>query len=111
MARDEWRIPAPSQNGTGRGFAIRPSPFVIRLYSGPAFQGGHFMVTRVGINGFGRIGRQVCRAILEQHPDALEVVAVNDLADTKTNAHLFKYDTNYGAYPGKVEQGERALLV
>jgi glyceraldehyde 3-phosphate dehydrogenase len=69
------------------------------------------MATRVGINGFGRIGRQVCRAILEQHADELEVVAVNDLADTKTNAHLFKYDTNYGAYPGKVERGERALLV
>ena len=60
------------------------------------------MATKVAINGFGRIGRQVVRAAIERHPDSLEVVAVNDLADTKTNAHLFKYDTNYGRYPGEV---------
>ncbi|MCH8939981.1 MAG: type I glyceraldehyde-3-phosphate dehydrogenase, partial [Chloroflexi bacterium] len=60
------------------------------------------MTTRIGINGFGRIGRQVLRATLERHPDELEVVAVNDLADDHTNAHLFKYDTNYGIYPGEV---------
>jgi len=60
------------------------------------------MVTRIGINGFGRIGRQVLRATLERHSDKLEVVAVNDLSDSKTNAHLFKYDTNYGVYPGEV---------
>src|SRR5438552_890272 len=69
------------------------------------------MPTRVGINGFGRIGRQVYRAIHEQHAGELEVVAVNDLADTKTNAHLLKYDTNYGQFPGKVEPGEGALVV
>ena len=56
------------------------------------------MVTRIGINGFGRIGRQVLRATLERHPDELEVVAVNDLTDDQTNAHLFKYDTNYGRF-------------
>jgi glyceraldehyde 3-phosphate dehydrogenase len=61
------------------------------------------MATRVGINGFGRIGRQVLRAIKERHPDTLQVVAVNDLTDTETNAHLFKYDSNYGIYPGTVE--------
>ncbi len=60
------------------------------------------MTTRIGINGFGRIGRQVLRATIERHPDELEVVAVNDLADDHTNAHLFKYDTNYGIYPGEV---------
>ena len=60
------------------------------------------MITRIGINGFGRIGRQVLRATIERHPDELEVVAVNDLADDHTNAHLFKYDTNYGIYPGEV---------
>lgn len=49
------------------------------------------MATKVGINGFGRIGRQVLKAIKERHPDTLEVVAVNDLFDAKTNAHLFKY--------------------
>ncbi len=69
------------------------------------------MATRVGINGFGRIGRQVLRAILERHPDKIEVAAVNDLTDAKTNAHLFKYDSNYGVYPGKVEATENGLAV
>ena len=48
------------------------------------------MPTKIGINGFGRIGRQVLRAIRERHPETLEVVAINDLTDTKTNAHMFK---------------------
>ena len=61
------------------------------------------MTTRVGINGFGRIGRQVLRAILERHPETLSVAAVNVLTDAKTNAHLFKYDSTYGRYPGSVE--------
>ena len=69
------------------------------------------MTTRVGINGFGRIGRQVLRATRERHPDALEVVAVNDLTDTQTNAHLFKYDSNYGAYPGTVEAREDSIVI
>jgi glyceraldehyde 3-phosphate dehydrogenase len=69
------------------------------------------MATRIGINGFGRIGRQVLRAIKERHPDKLEVVAINDLVDTKTNAHLLKYDSNYGRYPGTVEVGEGGLIV
>ena len=69
------------------------------------------MATRVGINGFGRIGRQVLRAILERHPEKIEVAAVNDLTDAKTNAHLFKYDSNYGVYPGKVEATENGLAV
>ncbi len=50
------------------------------------------MATRVGSNGFGRIGRQSMKAILERHSHELEVVAINDLTDTKTNAHLLKYD-------------------
>ena len=69
------------------------------------------MVTRVGINGFGRIGRQVLRAILERHPGKIEVAAVNDLTDPKTNAHLFKYDSNYGVYPGKVEATQDGISV
>ena len=69
------------------------------------------MATRIGINGFGRIGRQVLRATMERHPDKLEVVAVNDLTDTKTNAHLFKYDTNYGIYPGSVEAKDDGLVI
>ncbi|MSQ14938.1 MAG: type I glyceraldehyde-3-phosphate dehydrogenase [Dehalococcoidia bacterium] len=69
------------------------------------------MVTKIGINGFGRIGRQVTRAIMEQHPNDLSVVAVNDLTDAKTNAHLFKYDSNYGRYPGEVKPTEDGVSV
>jgi glyceraldehyde 3-phosphate dehydrogenase len=69
------------------------------------------MATRVGINGFGRIGRLVTRATLALHPDKLEVVAVNDLTDAKTNAHLFKYDTNFGVYPGQVEANNSDLMI
>ena len=61
------------------------------------------MATKIGINGFGRIGRQVLKAITERYPGELEVVAINDLFDSKTNAHLLKYDSNYGIFPGTVE--------
>ncbi len=57
---------------------------------------------RVAINGFGRIGRLVFRTLAQRHPE-LEVVAINDLTDATTNAHLLKYDSNYGGYPGTVE--------
>jgi glyceraldehyde 3-phosphate dehydrogenase (phosphorylating) len=67
--------------------------------------------TRIGINGFGRIGRQTLKAILERHPDSLEVVAINDLAPTATNAHLFKYDSTYGRFPGEVTAGEGVITV
>jgi glyceraldehyde 3-phosphate dehydrogenase len=69
------------------------------------------MAVRVGINGFGRIGRQVLKAIKERYPEELEVVAVNDLFDAHTNAHLFKYDSNYGIYPGSVEVSEGDLVI
>src|SRR5207237_8260699 len=69
------------------------------------------MTTRVGINGFGRIGRQSLKAILERHPHELEVVAVNDLTDTKTNAHLLKYDSTYGHFPGEIEATADSLIV
>jgi len=69
------------------------------------------MAVRIGINGFGRIGRLTLRAIRKYYPDKLEVVAVNDLANTKTNAHLLKWDSNYGKYPGTVEAGEGNLVV
>ncbi|MDR2197993.1 MAG: type I glyceraldehyde-3-phosphate dehydrogenase [Deltaproteobacteria bacterium] len=61
------------------------------------------MTVNVGINGFGRIGRQVLKAIVERHPGKLKVVAVNDLWDVKTNSHLLKYDSNYGRFRGTVE--------
>jgi glyceraldehyde 3-phosphate dehydrogenase len=67
--------------------------------------------TRIGINGFGRIGRQVLKAVMERHPDELEVVAVNDLTDTKTNAHMFKYDTNYGVSTSKIEATDDAIII
>ncbi|MHB0869968.1 MAG: type I glyceraldehyde-3-phosphate dehydrogenase, partial [Chloroflexota bacterium] len=69
------------------------------------------MAVKIGINGFGRIGRQSMRAIMERHPGQLEVVAVNDLTDTATNAHLFKYDSTYGVFPGEVKAEENALTV
>ncbi len=69
------------------------------------------MTTRVAINGFGRIGRLSLRAILERHPDRLSVVAVNDLAGVEISAHLLKYDTNYGMYPGEVTAGEGVIEV
>ena len=69
------------------------------------------MTTRIGINGFGRIGRQSMKAILERHPHDLEVVAINDLTDTNTNAHLLKYDSTYGRFPGEVEATEDSLVV
>lgn len=69
------------------------------------------MAIKIGINGFGRIGRQVLKAINERHPDALEVVAVNDLADPQANAHLLKYDSTYGIYPASVEVKGDSILV
>jgi len=69
------------------------------------------MATRVGINGFGRIGRQSLKAMLERHPRDLEVVALNDLTDTETNAHLLKYDSTYGHFPGEIETTPDALIV
>lgn len=69
------------------------------------------MTTKIGINGFGRIGRLALKAINERCDGKLEVVAVNDLTDAKTNAHLFKYDSNYGIYPGKVEAKEDSIIV
>ncbi len=68
------------------------------------------MSTKVAINGFGRIGRQSLKAMMENHPD-LEVVAINDLVDTHTNAHLFKYDSNYGPFQGTVEADGDYLVI
>ena len=67
--------------------------------------------TKVGINGFGRIGRQVLRAIRERVSETVEVVAVNGLTDSETNAHLFKYDSSYGPYAGTVEVMNGDLVI
>ena len=69
------------------------------------------MKTKIGINGFGRIGRLTLRAMNQYHKDKLEVVAINDLADTKTNAHLLKWDSTYGRYPGEVAAKDDAIIV
>jgi len=69
------------------------------------------MKTRIGINGFGRIGRLTLRAINQYQKDKLEVVAINDLTDTKTNAHLLKWDSVYGRYPGEVGAKDDAIIV
>ena len=68
------------------------------------------MTVRVGINGFGRIGRQSLKALIERAPD-IEVVAVNDLVDVPMNALLFKHDSTYGAYPGEVSHTDDAIVV
>ena len=69
------------------------------------------MTTRIGINGFGRIGRQVLKAIRDYYPQTLEVVAFNDIGDLKTMAHLLKYDSNYGRFNGEVKVGEDGLII
>src|SRR5262249_60962136 len=60
------------------------------------------MATKVGINGFGRIGRQVYKAIRERYDKELDVVAVNDIGRIEIMTHLLKYDSNYGRFPGEV---------
>jgi glyceraldehyde 3-phosphate dehydrogenase len=69
------------------------------------------MAIRIGINGFGRIGRLTLRAIKQHYGGKLEVVAINDLTDTKTNAHLLKWDSSYGPYPGTVQATEDAIII
>ena len=68
------------------------------------------MGTRVAINGFGRIGRQSLKAMIENHPE-LEIVAINDLTSADTNAHLFKYDSNYGVFQGDVKAEDGHLFI
>lgn len=69
------------------------------------------MKARIAINGLGRSGRQALKAILQTYPNALEVVAVNDIGDPKTMAWLFAHDSNYGTYPGTVEvQGDKMVV-
>jgi glyceraldehyde 3-phosphate dehydrogenase len=69
------------------------------------------MTTKVGINGFGRIGRQVLKAMRDYYPDTLELVAFNDIGDLKTMAHLLKYDSNYGRFNGTVEVADDGLVI
>jgi glyceraldehyde 3-phosphate dehydrogenase len=66
---------------------------------------------KVGINGFGRIGRLVTRSILEQHSDKIEIVGVNDLTDSATLAHLYKYDSVHGKWPGEISADDNSITV
>ncbi len=66
---------------------------------------------KVAINGFGRIGRQVFKAIYENYGDVLDVEAINDLMDVETNAHLLKYDSTYGRFPGEVEVRDDSIYI
>ncbi|HEY55193.1 MAG TPA: type I glyceraldehyde-3-phosphate dehydrogenase [Dehalococcoidia bacterium] len=68
-------------------------------------------MTKIGINGFGRVGRLTLRAVNQYHQGKLEVAAINDLTDTRTNAHLLKWDSTYGRYPGEVKAGEDSIMV
>ena len=69
------------------------------------------MSVKVGVNGFGRIGRQFVKAALERHGDAIEIVAVNDLVDPQMNAFLFKHDTNYGNFEGEVSATADSIVI
>ena len=69
------------------------------------------MAVKVAINGFGRIGRLVARAIFDRPNQDIELVAINDLANLKTNAHLFKYDSVHGRFPGTVDTTDDALVI
>jgi glyceraldehyde 3-phosphate dehydrogenase len=67
--------------------------------------------TKIGINGFGRIGRQVLKALIEKHGDKFDIVGINDLVPAATNAHLFKYDSTYGAFKGTISVDGTDLVV
>ena len=69
------------------------------------------MAVKVGINGFGRIGRQVTKRLIEKYGSDVEIVSVNDLTDAKTQAHLFKYDSNFGIFSGTVEHGDDYIVI
>jgi len=69
------------------------------------------MATKVGINGFGRIGRLALRRAIEQPTQGVDVAVINDLTDTETNCHLFQYDSNYGTFPGTVKAGDGSMII
>src|SRR3954447_10431998 len=102
MGRSRRRSPRASDSNRTRSVA---SPTVFR--NGKGFE---TMAVRVGINGFGRIGRNVFRAAHAQGAD-VEIVAVNDITDARTLGHLLKYDSVFGRFPGEVEVGDGALRI
>src|SRR3990170_2177301 len=115
-ARQEHRrrpgdsVPRPERRAGSR-FALASPAAIYLVVATPRSERRPRMAVSVGINGFGRIGRQVFKAIHDFHPDALQVVAVNDLTDPKTNAHLLKYDSTYGAFPGDIRASDDTITV
>src|SRR3972149_5061505 len=97
--------------GAGSLLPLAPPAAIYLVGAPPRHERRPRMAVRVGINGFGRIGRQVFKAIHDFHPDALQVVAVNDLTDPRTNAHLLKYDSTYGAFPGDIRASDDTITV
>jgi glyceraldehyde 3-phosphate dehydrogenase len=69
------------------------------------------MSVKVGINGFGRVGRNVLRAILESGRTDIEVVAINDLTPIDSSTYLFKYDSTHGIFPSDVSHSENAMII
>lgn len=69
------------------------------------------MAVKIGINGFGRIGRQVTKRLLDVYGNEVDIVAVNDLTDSKTLAHLFKYDSNFGVFEGTVDHSDKSIVI
>ena len=69
------------------------------------------MAIKIGINGFGRIGRLVMRSILSRKDGAFDIVGINDITDTHTLAHLFKYDSVHGVYPGEIKKSDGAITI
>ena len=104
---------SPSRGaGPGGGLPVRGERLARRLLAAHPRPGGSNTHDHSNRDQWlGRIGRQSLRAILERHPDELEVVALNDLAPTATNAHLFRYDSTYGRYPGEVTSGDGEITV
>src|SRR4051812_275249 len=86
-------------------------PHPVRLFGLGAHNQGGFSMARVAINGFGRIGRQSFKALLERYADDLEIVAVNDLTDNETLAHLLRHDSTYGPFDGEVSVTEDKITV
>jgi glyceraldehyde 3-phosphate dehydrogenase len=109
-----------TQQSTGRAQTLRPVSVLCCVLRGPFFllnhlesairEGDGVMAIRIGINGFGRIGRQVYKAIRERYDEEIDVVAVNDIGRIKIMTHLLKYDTNYGRFPGEVVAREDGFV-
>src|SRR6185295_15242048 len=92
-------------------FLLSPFCFLIKICYIASNNFSSSIMKRIAINGFGRIGRMAAQVLLEKYKSEVELVAVNDLTDTKTLAHLFQFDSTYGVYPGEVSFDEKNIIV